>query len=58
MIVNTSTPRGKWSSGKITKTFSDSNGLVRAVLVKTESGIIKQSISKLALILLSSRGNI
>ena len=35
MIVDTFTPRGKWPLGKITKTFPDSDGLVRTVLVKT-----------------------
>ena len=58
MIVDTFTPRGKWPLGKITKTFPDSDGLVRTVLVKTESGIIKRPISKLALILPSSLENI
>ena len=58
MIVDTFTARGKWPSGKITKTFPDSDGLVRTFLIKTESGIIKRPISKLALILPSSLENI
>ena len=41
----------KWPLGRVTETFSGSDGLVRVVSVKTQNGIFKRPIHKLALLL-------
>ena len=54
LIVDSSLPRGRWPLGRITKVFPDSQQLVRTVLVKTESGVIRRPSCKICLILPSA----
>ena len=43
-------PRSQWPLGKVVKTFPDSKGMVRSVLVKTKSGELKRPVTKLCVI--------
>ena len=49
MIVDTSTPRSKRPLGKITKTFPDSEDLVRTVLEKLKMELLKDPVENLLL---------
>ena len=47
LLVEDTQQRSKWVLGRVIETYPDKNGLVRAVLVKTQSNVFKRSISKL-----------
>ena len=51
MVVEDLQQRSKWLMGRVLKTFSDKRGLVRTVLVKTQTNVYKRPISKLCPVL-------
>ncbi|XP_024123270.2 uncharacterized protein LOC112143483 [Oryzias melastigma] len=51
LIVDDSAPRNSWLMGKVEKTVSDSNGLVRRVFVRTKSSVLERPVTKLCLLL-------
>ena len=48
--MDTTSPRGKWSLGRVVNLYPDKNGVVRIVDVKTKSGTLKRTITKLCVI--------
>ncbi|KAF7642276.1 hypothetical protein LDENG_00261020 [Lucifuga dentata] len=51
IIVDSTAPRNSWLMGCVVKTFPDSKGFIRSVLVKTKTNILQQPISKLCLLM-------
>jgi len=54
LVVDETQPRSRWALGRIIDTYSDSKGLVRSVLVKSQNTLLKRPITKLCLILESN----
>ncbi|XP_073948707.1 uncharacterized protein [Choristoneura fumiferana] len=50
LIVDPDSPRNTWPRGIIISTYPGKDGQVRVVLVKTKSGLLKRSVSRIALI--------
>lgn len=50
VVIDHAAPRGSWILGKVTKTYPDKHGLVRAVLLKTKNGQMERPISKIFLL--------
>nr|CAB3263157.1 uncharacterized protein LOC104265735 [Phallusia mammillata] len=50
LLVDDSTPRGRWPMGRVLNIFHDKNGIVRSVEVKTSSGVLKRPVAKLCVI--------
>ena len=55
LIKDDSAPRSDWPLGLVEKTESDSNGIVRAVTVKTQNTILRRPIHKLVLLVPSEK---
>lgn len=51
IIVDNTAPRKSWIMGRVVKTFPDAKGLVRSVLVKTQTSEIQRPIDKLCLLM-------
>ena len=47
LLVEDAQQRSKWVLGKVIQTFPDKTGLVRTVLVKTPTNVVKRPIAKL-----------
>ncbi|XP_013859164.1 uncharacterized protein LOC106514442 [Austrofundulus limnaeus] len=50
VVVDHTAPRGSWILGRITNTYPDKNGLVRAVQLRTKTGLLERPISKIFLL--------
>jgi len=50
IIMDHTAPRGSWIMGRVTKTYPDKKGFVRAVQLKTKTGQLERPISKLFLL--------
>ena len=50
LLADDGVPRGQWIMGRVTEIFADKNGLVRQVMVKTKTGILKRPVVKLCFI--------
>ena len=50
LIIDETAPRNSWPMGLITETFPDTNGHVRRVKVKTQTGTLERPITKLCLL--------
>lgn len=50
MIVDDSAPRNSWVLGRVLQTLPDAKGLVRRVLIKTESNTLERPVEKLCLV--------
>ena len=51
LLIDHSAPKGSWNIGRVCEVIPDSKGLVRTVIVKSKSGLLKRPISKLCLLL-------
>ncbi|XP_077974795.1 uncharacterized protein LOC144430654 isoform X1 [Styela clava] len=47
LLVDESIPRGRWTVGRVINTFPDKHGLVRSVLVRTGTNVVRRPITKL-----------
>ncbi|XP_077967957.1 uncharacterized protein LOC120326381 isoform X3 [Styela clava] len=47
LLVDESIPRGRWTVGRAINTFPDKHGLVRSVLVRTGTNVVRRPITKL-----------
>ena len=47
LLVEDMTQRSKWVMGRVLETYPDKRGLVRTVLVKTQTNVVKRPIAKL-----------
>nr|XP_039269020.1 uncharacterized protein LOC120344012 [Styela clava] len=47
LLVDESIPRGRWTVGRVISTFPDKHGLVRSVLVRTGTNVVRRPITKL-----------
>ena len=47
LLVEDTQQRSKWVLGRILETYPDKHGLVRTVLVKTQTSVVKRPIAKL-----------
>ncbi|XP_077968353.1 uncharacterized protein LOC120334750 [Styela clava] len=47
LLVDESIPRGRWTVGRVINTFADKHGLVRSVLVRTGTNVVRRPITKL-----------
>ena len=50
VVMDHASPRGSWILGRVTNTFPDKDGLVRALQLKTKSGQLQRPISKIFLL--------
>lgn len=50
VVIDHAAPCGTWILSKVTKTYPDKHGLVRAVLLKTKNGQMERPISKIFLL--------
>ena len=50
LVVEDNLPRGRWNLGRIVRTFSGDDGLIRTVEVQTKQGTFKQPVTKLCLL--------
>lgn len=50
VVMDQTAPRGSWLMGRVTKAYPDKKGLVRAVQLKTKTGLLERPIAKLFLL--------
>lgn len=50
LVADQNIPRGKWSKALVEQTFSDGDGVVRRVLVRTAEGTVLRDVRKLCLL--------
>ena len=50
LLADDAVPCGQWIMGRVTEIFADKNGLVRRVIVKTKTGVVKRPVVKLCFI--------
>ena len=50
LLVDHDAPRCHWRLGRVIEVFTSSDGLVRSARIRTKSGVLERSITKLVLL--------